>query len=61
MKTRLIPANETVVIHDPKTGKRVPMSGVLVDIREPFWRRRLKLDKSMVEAPVEPTRNNIEA
>lgn len=57
MKIRLIPASETVVIHDPNTGKRVPMSGVMADPRDPFWRRRLVRDRSMVEAPLsKPTR-----
>lgn len=47
------PANDLLVIHDPRTGKRVPMEGVVVDERDPFWRRRLA-EKSMTAEAAPP-------
>lgn len=47
------PATDLLVIHDPRTGKRVPMEGIVVDERDPFWRRRLA-EKSMTAEAVPP-------
>lgn len=47
------PATDLLVIHDPRTGKRVPMEGIVVDERDPFWRRRVA-EKSMTAEAVPP-------
>lgn len=49
---KLAPTNPSLVILHPKTRKRVPMTGVQVDPRDPFWRRRLK-EGSMVEVSLD--------
>lgn len=53
MKTRLIPANDKLVIYDPALRKRVPMAGIMADPRAPFWRRLIKAGH-MISPPVLP-------
>lgn len=59
-RTRLIPRSPDLVIFDPKTGKRMPMEGLMVDARDAFWLRRLRdLDvaPAVDPAPAPRTRN----
>lgn len=49
----LKPVTPELVIHDPKTHKRVPMNGIVVDERDPFWARRIR-EKSMKAEDVQP-------
>lgn len=53
----LKPVNAELVIHDPRTRKRVPMEGIVVDERDSFWARRLR-ENSMTaeEAPPKPVK-----
>lgn len=51
---KIKPINDKLVITDPETLKRVPPEGVDVDVRKPFWRRRLA-EGSMVEDKPTPT------
>lgn len=54
MTTKLLkPSAPHLVILDPLTRERVPVDGVIVDDRNPFWRRRLR-EGSMVDDSKSP-------
>jgi hypothetical protein len=46
------------VIFDPATGRRVPLDGIRVETRQPFWRRRI-IEGSMVEASPAPQAQDV--
>lgn len=49
----LKPVTPELVIHDPKTRKRVPAEGIVVDERDPFWARRIR-ERSMTAEDAPP-------
>lgn len=50
----LKPINAEIVILNPKTRERVPMGGIVVNERDPFWRRRLAEQSMTAEVPPPP-------
>lgn len=50
----LKPARPDLVIYDPRTRKQVPLAGITVNERAPFWARRL-VEGSMVVVDVPAT------